>query len=303
MPDRIEELTPEQEARLPEWRDRWIALGLSTEPADRQTAEDALRKCYNFAELKGDDLRFVWVNSPDEIGEEVRKLGWKGSVWGAYCGGQTWAAWPAYESFFREVAGLELPGDLSQRGAAYAALIANTGPMLLFDDVAVMCERPAVIRMVEGRLHAEGQPAIEWRDGTGIYAWRGQTVVEAKYVCDPPTVAWIDAEDNAELRRVLLERMGVEKFLTEAGAETVDDDPRWGRLLRRTMGEGEEDVWAVIVTCPTTGRRYAMGVHHEIRPLLGTESEYGDPQKPTARNAVASGFGLRGEEYDPYLET
>jgi hypothetical protein len=28
--------------------------------------------------------------------------------------------------------------------------------------------------------------------------------------------------------------------------------------------------------------------------------ELGEPQKMTARNAVASTFGLRGEEYDPF---
>lgn len=302
MPERIDKLTPEQEAMLPEWRDKWIAIGLSTESASREDAEEALRACYKFADLNGDALELRWVESPEQMGAEVRKLGWEGSVWSAYCGGQTWAAWPAYESYFREVVGLKLDGDLSQRGAAYAKLIASTGPMLLFDDIAIMCDRPKVIRMEEGQLHAEGKAAIEWRDDTGIYAWRGQ-VVEQRYVCDEPTVAWIDKEDNAELRRVLLERMGTEAFITKAEAEVIEDDPRWGRLLRRKMGaNAEEDVWAVLVTCPTTGRRYALGVHPEIRPLLG-DGTYGDPQPATARNAVAASFGLRGEEYDPGLET
>jgi hypothetical protein len=36
-------LTPEQEARLPGIRDKWMAIGLSTDWADRPRAEAAVR--------------------------------------------------------------------------------------------------------------------------------------------------------------------------------------------------------------------------------------------------------------------
>ena len=34
----IETLTAEQEAQLPEYRDKWLDIGLSTEPSDRERA-------------------------------------------------------------------------------------------------------------------------------------------------------------------------------------------------------------------------------------------------------------------------
>ena len=34
MPTRIDGLTPEQHAKMPAWAQKWIAIGLSTEPAD-----------------------------------------------------------------------------------------------------------------------------------------------------------------------------------------------------------------------------------------------------------------------------
>src|SRR6266481_5796979 len=59
----IEKLTPEQEARMPEWRDRWISIGLSTEPADRPKFEAAAARCYLAAGL-APPKRVIWVESP-----------------------------------------------------------------------------------------------------------------------------------------------------------------------------------------------------------------------------------------------
>src|SRR3990167_124121 len=52
LPTKIAKLTPEQAAMMPEWTDRWLAVGLSTEPADWERAEAAVRGCYAAAKLK-----------------------------------------------------------------------------------------------------------------------------------------------------------------------------------------------------------------------------------------------------------
>ena len=60
---RIEKLTPEQEARFPEFVDRWLKIGLSTEKADHAKAEDAIKRAYEVAKLQAPS-RFVWASSP-----------------------------------------------------------------------------------------------------------------------------------------------------------------------------------------------------------------------------------------------
>jgi hypothetical protein len=60
---RIDSLTEAQKARFAEWRDKWIAVGLSTEPADRAKFERAVAECYRFAQL-APPKRVVWVQSP-----------------------------------------------------------------------------------------------------------------------------------------------------------------------------------------------------------------------------------------------
>ena len=60
---KIEKLTPEQKARFSEFVEKWKKMGLSTDPADRPLAENAIKKCYRFAGLK-EPKQIVWCDSP-----------------------------------------------------------------------------------------------------------------------------------------------------------------------------------------------------------------------------------------------
>ena len=48
---KITSITPEQAARFGEWSERWIEIGLSTEPADFDAATDAALRAYQAANL------------------------------------------------------------------------------------------------------------------------------------------------------------------------------------------------------------------------------------------------------------
>lgn len=61
----ITELTPEQEDQLEVYRDKWIKLGLCTEPADRPKAEQAIFQMYANAKLN--KPRIMWVDSPQQL--------------------------------------------------------------------------------------------------------------------------------------------------------------------------------------------------------------------------------------------
>lgn len=63
MTTRITSLTAAQKARFAEFRDKWIEIGLSTEPADRVEAERGIKESYCVAGLKEPE-RIVWCGSP-----------------------------------------------------------------------------------------------------------------------------------------------------------------------------------------------------------------------------------------------
>lgn len=63
----IESLTPEQEALIPVYREKWRALILSTERMERRRAEGALRAAYTLAGKA--DPEFQFFNGPQELQE------------------------------------------------------------------------------------------------------------------------------------------------------------------------------------------------------------------------------------------
>ena len=65
MATTIATLTDAQRDAIPTYVERWISIGLSTEPADRELAEVSLRAMYAFADLAEPEI--LWVNNPQEM--------------------------------------------------------------------------------------------------------------------------------------------------------------------------------------------------------------------------------------------
>jgi hypothetical protein len=105
------------------------------------------------------------------------------------------------------------------------------------------------------------------------------------------TVAQIHAERNVEVRRVMVERYGQDRFLWEGGAKQIHQDD-YGTLYRRDLPGDEPLVMVKVVnsTPEPTGefRDYFLRVPPTMR---------------TAREAVAWTFDVPADEYAPLVET
>jgi len=91
--------------------------------------------------------------------------------------------------------------------------------------------------------------------------WRG-VAIDARSAFHPETVNGkeILKQRNAEVRRVMLERVGYEQFLRQVEAETLDEDEDAGgprRLLRVAVGQ-DEPLVCLAVHDPSTGRQYLL---------------------------------------------
>jgi hypothetical protein len=226
-----------------------------------------------------------------------------GNMWD---GGNQWSPEPAWISFLRHVAKLEL--DYSNWDH-YETLALVCGPRIMHAEFAMISDRPEVLMVDErSRPHCDDGPFCRWRDGTALYSIHGIRVPQ--FVVEHPervTVADIEAEQNAEVRRVMIDRYGVSRYVHDAKFEVLDEDedplgqPR--RLLRRGR------IVVVELTNSTedadgTRRKYHVPCHPELRPLpFPPDNRLGEPQAMTALNAVASTYGFRGEEYRLRVET
>jgi hypothetical protein len=159
--------------------------------------------------------------------------------------------------------------------------------------VAIVTERPvAVHRDNLGRLHHGDGPALSYPDGWGLYAWRGMPIpAEVAQQLPHLTVERIQAEENAEIRRVMLEHFGYERYLKDSGAAQIHQDET-GVLWRLDL-PGDEPLVMVEVLNSTpepdgTRRTYFLRV---------------PPGTRTAREGVAWTFGLEPDEYSPMVQT
>lgn len=151
----------------------------------------------------------------------------------------------------------------------------------------------------------EGLDVSSWIDiaGTGItrlpkslagvgLRWRGVAIDERiAFRPDEISAQEVLGERNAELRRVKLERMSYERFMSEANPKVLDTDRDAGgeRKLFRVELEGDEALVCVSVHCPSTGRRYLLRV---------------PPQMATCKQAVAWTAGFDDQrDYKPVVET
>jgi hypothetical protein len=169
-----------------------------------------------------------------------------GKAWPYYLGGQFWpGGWywgPAFTSFFREVCGLALQGELWERGKAYEATVESACWWYPHRDFVMVCERPVSIQREltnpnrqrgpgSHRLHNPKGPAVVWPDGWGVYAVHGVRVPWWVVMRpDAITVHVIEAETNAEIKRVMIERYGESRYVLDTEMMPVARDERFGDL-------------------------------------------------------------------------
>ncbi|MGV9345965.1 DUF6745 domain-containing protein [Streptomyces spiralis] len=262
-----------------------------------------------------------WAAERARVHAELGAAGWA-ARW-AETGGRLWDATQALVDRIRggvlqeladetgdgdaEVRLILLDAVLGQHDAPWLAAFTPDGPPLdglalvcrnagwwwAFERVAVVCERPVALHRDEaGRLDRGDGPALAFPDGFALYAWRGMPV-PGEFLAELNTLTpeRIRAEENAELRRVMLEHYGYERYLSDSGARPVHQDET-GTLWRIDLDDDEPVVMVEVLNSTPepdgTHRTYWLRV---------------PPTTRRAREGVAWTFGLHPDAYAPVRET
>lgn len=280
----ISSLTPEQEEQLALYREKWIKIGLSTEPLDLEKTLAAARNAYTAANVEFPDTHYV-ARSPKEAAELASGLSSRSlsdcvsdQIYGCHDAG-----WLSFYDYVSEVLKLDCVKPLE----GLIELAKHCGWWAPYDTCVIFQDRPSEIhRDTQNRTHNETGPAILYRDGTQVFIWHGVRVPEL-VVMNPEqiTAEMIRSEANAEVRRIMLERYGFKRYLD--GADDIDFVHRdgYGTLYKHTLND-------VVM--------YFVKVTNGTPELDGTYKDYiltvsGEPK--TALEAVASTYKMGVEDY------
>ena len=357
---KITSLTAAQRARFPEFIDKWIKIGLSTQPADRERSERGIKGLYALAKLREPSV--IWLPCPLSAALAAaiyamavslrRELTAKSSVdnnkigasltGGAFSaptklsvaidtavgtavrtavrtavgtavdtavgtavdtavraawwwfGGSLWAGYSAWADYMNEILGVSIDRN-------YLDLTESCGFYWTLDGVCFASERPKYINLDDrDRLHCEIGQSIGYPSGWGLWHWHGVRVPESVIAAPTAvTVDKIDAEQNVEIRRVMIDRYrlgdethGAAAYLRDAGGKRLDHDDNFGTLWRRDVANDEPIVMVEVVN--STREPDGSWKRYFLRVPPGTK---------TSHEAVAWTFGMTPADYRPRVET
>ena len=155
------------------------------------------------------------------------------------------------------------PDEFSEAEGLFG-LTATCGGWVLAEDMAILIERPIHVDIQQQRLQTPRCPIVAYRDGFRVWAIRSVHV--------PQSLMWILTEPadrldpmqilrltNVEIRRVFVERVGIERLCEALHAECLDRQGDY-RLLLLDLRDGRFRPYLKMKN-PSTGAWHIEGVH------------------------------------------
>jgi hypothetical protein len=237
MSNKIEKLTPEQEAKMPEYVKKWISVATSTVDIDFETQTEIVRDFRGLINLK-QEVPLVVGNNPIECWvlcclheQGVKQEDLQAEMEKVFAHKSTYEVPQAslpyntcllsyvfsfYDYMFTEV-GVEIEAELMQKYKTWERTSAIWAIYPL-DELTVICRKPTEIHLNENNvLHRDGGPALKF-EGLGdfkIFALNGVRVPE--YLAVTPShqidIKKYNQEQNADVKAEFVRKVGVEAML------------------------------------------------------------------------------------------
>lgn len=273
----IEKLTPEQEQKMPEYFNKWNKIGKEYIPINRENAIPLLKKYLGLADIK--PKIFLFLDSPMACQLAINSLRNLSSHLSIQLSSQLDRQLyrQLYRQLSRQLSSqlnsykldffsLEYFYQRGNIGAGYAAFydfmineIAKPSDEIMkvwdifktitqslhyffvFKDFVFISEKPKHLHFLKDTLHNTKGPAVEYKDGYSLYALNGVTVNKeiVETSAEKIDCKIILTEKNAEVRREIVRKVGVERLIVKLGAKSLDkSDNGVYELLDINIGDG-----------------------------------------------------------------
>lgn len=310
--NKIEKLTPEQEAKMPDYVAKWIKVGTSTKEIPDNEAKVIVDKFRNLINLEV-DVPLIFAKNPIE-------------AWVICCLHEQFVPYEDLEKTMKEVfAGTnknyEIPtaslpfNDISlcSTFSFYDYMINEIGVVLdqdLLDKykvweetsklwaiyplptLTVVCRKPVEIHLNEDNvLHRDGGAALSF-DGEGdfkIYCLNGVTVPE--YLALTPSheldINLYKEEKNADVKAEFVRKVGIERFL-EMGKK-MDTYENYDQEDHTWWWKSEYELWDMQSLFPSLSSAPFLKMLNQTTGIWHMEGV--SPECKTLKDAIKERFG------------
>lgn len=239
----ITTLTKKQQSSIKVYLNKWLKIGLRTKTVDKKKGKKAINFLYEKI-LKIEKPKYViFLDSPmacqlaanlikntkldssqldSQLDSQLRSqkleyFSWNTNLW--------W--WPGWTGFYDYLLN-ELFKDKKSEFKLFSELTSHWSEVhyyLLFPEIAFVSDFPKAIRRnARHELHSTEKAALEYHDTWGVY--RSNNVTMPKHFIETPadqiTKEMFLKETNADVRREVSRKLGINKTVEMLGAEVVD---------------------------------------------------------------------------------
>lgn len=198
---------------------------------------------------------------------------------------------------------------------------ANASMIVTCEEDCFLVVKPDLISIDNNlRLGSTSGPAMRFSDGFELYSISG-VAVDRRLVEEPDfiTVQTIDNETNIEVRRVMLDVFGLDRYFDEGNTNLLQQD-QYGALYEKVFRRRELSEVSLRSFSGTLAEEVLQQLEliageeplRMLRVMNSTPEPDGSfryyvlrvpPNMETAKQAVAWTFGLSEDEYDPTYES
>lgn len=246
----ITSITKEQEAKLPEYLERWRNIGLRTQTVDRDKAIDAIKALYKVGGFKIPEDFYFFPNI--HVATEVAELLQQGVIKhpkeynpttkyeytkSGIINNCSWANinayWVSTYSFaFNEILERNELIEVAENVCNHCP------PYYMFDECVVFSDFPESLSFTNEVLHNPEGPAYKGRGGYNIYALNGIRVPEWVITTPKHLVKGADilAIKNVEVRLQAMKHVGLSNIMDSMQYRVLDVKDKYRLLMINIEG-------------------------------------------------------------------
>jgi len=266
MPEKKKDtLTKKEEELIDIVAETWINKALFNKTKiDQEKAIAGIDFIYALSDLKPPQI--IICEDPMDLMVASKELGaelGKGSTFDYFGLGYD-SGWSAFYDYFQQI-GIDLSEFDFNKWLTF--LDSGIWASLFYENYAFVCAGPSKISLnKDNNLHNETGMAIEWASGWGLYFLNGIGVDDAIVTTPAEKLdsKLVLTEKNAEVRRELVRKIGVERVMQKLNAKTIDKWDEYELLELPIEGMSTKAVYLKMKN-PSIGTYHVEGVPSDIK--------------------------------------